>query len=74
MKELFQPFVTRKKDGTGLGLWISRGLIERYGGEIRAGNRPTDEGSGAVMSVLLLSEPEAEAPSVNRAALPGPAA
>ena len=74
LKELFQPFVTRKKDGTGLGLWISRGLIERYGGEIRAGNRPTDEGSGAVMSVLLLSEPEAEAPSVNRAALPGPAA
>ena len=53
---LFQPFVTRKKDGTGLGLWISRGIVERYGGDLRAGNRPAQEGSGALMSVLLLSE------------------
>ena len=44
---LFQPFVTRKKDGTGLGLWISRGIVERYGGDIRAANR-TDGSSGAV--------------------------
>ena len=62
LRELFQPFVTRKKDGTGLGLWISRSLVERYGGDIRAGNRPPAEGRGAVMSVLLLSEPEAVAP------------
>ena len=33
---LFQPFVTRKQDGTGLGLWISRGLLERYGGAMAA--------------------------------------
>ena len=59
IRELFQPFVTRKKDGTGLGLWISRSLVERYGGDIRAGNRPAGDGSGAVMRVLLLSEPEA---------------
>lgn len=61
LREMFQPFVTRKKDGTGLGLWISRSLVERYGGDIRAANRPPGEGSGAVISVLLLSEPEAEA-------------
>ncbi|MDT7836397.1 sensor histidine kinase [Aquabacterium sp. OR-4] len=52
--ELFQPFVTRKKDGTGLGLWISRGIVERYGGDIVASNRP---GGGAAMCVLLLCEP-----------------
>jgi len=57
LQDLFQPFVTRKKDGTGLGLWISRGIVERYGGDIRAGNRPASEGPGAVMRVLLLTEP-----------------
>lgn len=52
LAELFQPFVTHKKDGTGLGLWISRGIVERYGGDIRAANR--DDGiAGAVFTVVL---------------------
>ncbi|MBC7728107.1 MAG: cache domain-containing protein [Microbacteriaceae bacterium] len=67
IRALFQPFVTRKKDGTGLGLWISRSLVERYGGDIRAGTRPADDGPGAVMRVLLLTEPEAAAPAVSAA-------
>lgn len=52
LAELFQPFVTRKKDGTGLGLWISRGIVERYGGDIRAANRG-DGVVGAVFTVVL---------------------
>lgn len=55
---LFQPFVTTKTDGTGLGLWISRSLIERYGGELTARNRG-DGVSGAVFSVRLYTEPPA---------------
>lgn len=46
---LFQPFFTTKRDGNGLGLWISRGLLERYGGELLAANGPV----GAVFTLVL---------------------
>ena len=55
IRELFKPFVTRKKDGTGLGLWISRSIVERYGGDITAQDRD-DGGHGAVFTVLLRPE------------------
>ena len=55
LAQLFQPFVTRKREGTGLGLWISRGIVERYGGDIVAANRPGPEG-GAVFTVRLKAE------------------
>jgi signal transduction histidine kinase len=58
---LFQPFVTTRPDGTGLGLWISRSLIERYGGRLTARNRD-DGGRGAVFSVRLYSEPPPDEP------------
>ncbi len=50
---LFQPFVTGKTDGNGLGLWISRGIVERYGGTITAANR---DGGGALFTVRLKAE------------------
>jgi signal transduction histidine kinase len=53
---LFQPFVTHKKDGTGLGLWISRSIVERYGGDIRAANRAVDAGGGAEFTVWLKAQ------------------
>jgi signal transduction histidine kinase len=52
LRELFKPFVTRKKDGTGLGLWISRSIVERYGGDLRAADR-SDGQRGASFSVWL---------------------
>ena len=67
MAQLFQPFITRKKEGTGLGLWISRSIVERYGGDIRAANRLGGEGDddgddgskgprGARFTVVLKAE------------------
>lgn len=50
-ERLFDPFFTTKTDdGTGLGLWVSAGLVQRYGGRIEV-ECPTD--GGAVFTVWL---------------------
>ncbi len=49
-ERLFSPFVTTKPGGTGLGLWISRNLLERHGGDLRAAAAP---GGGAAFTVRL---------------------
>jgi two-component system NtrC family sensor kinase len=69
-ERLFRPFFTTKNDGNGLGLWISLGLVERYGGSIGATNRE-DGHSGAIFSVRLLTEPQAPAAVNTRDGRPG---
>ncbi len=58
-ERLFRPFFTTKNDGNGLGLWISVGLVERYGGSIEGLNRRElgEDADGAVFRVWLLTEP-----------------
>ena len=54
-ERLFKPFYTAKKpDGTGLGLWVSLSLVERYGGRITV---ESDAGSGSRFIVWLRFEP-----------------
>jgi len=48
--EIFQPFFTTKELGMGMGLSISRSIVENYGGEIRGENR---EQGGAVIRFTL---------------------
>jgi PAS domain S-box-containing protein len=52
-QRLFDPFFTTKKDtGTGLGLWITKDLLEKRGGHIRFRSRHIAP-SGTVMSIYL---------------------
>jgi two-component system, LuxR family, sensor kinase FixL len=52
LEKVFKPFVTTGNTGFGIGLAISRSIIENHDGEIWAGNIP---GGGAEFSFWLLT-------------------
>ncbi|NYF51692.1 ATP-binding protein [Tunturiibacter gelidoferens] len=54
LDSVFEPFFTTKKDtGTGLGLWVSRELVEKHGGSLRVRSRTVTPGCGTVFSIFL---------------------
>jgi PAS domain S-box-containing protein len=54
-ERIFEPFFTTKQDvGTGLGLWVTKGIIDRHGGSILVRSRNGGESSrGAAFTILL---------------------
>jgi len=54
LTRIFEPFYSTKGDsGTGLGLWLSHGIVQKHEGSIRVRSRTTEGSSGTVFSVFL---------------------
>jgi PAS domain S-box-containing protein len=54
LEKLFGAFFTTKDKGTGLGLWISRSIIENHAGQLQARlNQDSGEGPGISFRILL---------------------
>jgi PAS domain S-box-containing protein len=54
LRQIFEPFYTTKKDsGTGLGLWVSRGIVQKHGGSIRVRSRADGRATGTTFLIFL---------------------
>jgi signal transduction histidine kinase len=57
LAQIFDPFFTTRTDtgGTGLGLSVTRAIVEQHGGLVRAASKP---GAGTALSVYLPALPD----------------
>jgi signal transduction histidine kinase len=58
LPHIFEPFYTTKKEtGTGLGLWLAYGTVQKHGGWMRVASRTNGGTSGTVFAVFLPESP-----------------
>jgi two-component system, chemotaxis family, CheB/CheR fusion protein len=64
LPHIFEPFYTTKKEnGTGLGLWLAYGIVQKHTGWIRVASRTTPGSCGTVFAVFLPESPATAAAS-----------
>jgi PAS domain S-box-containing protein len=57
-KRIYEPFFTTKDStNTGLGLWVTAGIVDRHGGRIQVWSSTSPERSGTAFSVGLPLRP-----------------
>jgi PAS domain S-box-containing protein len=54
LPHVFEPFFTTKSDvGTGLGLWVTKGIVEKQGGTILIGSSTDENDHGTTITIAL---------------------
>ena len=51
----FEPYVTDKKDGTGLGLSVVKKIVEEHGGTVNLVNNKKGIGATVTLTLSLIS-------------------
>ncbi|HWP42718.1 MAG TPA: ATP-binding protein [Blastocatellia bacterium] len=55
MARIFEPFFSMRKDGTGLGLWVTQNIVRQHGGRIDV--RSSEKGGTSFKVILPVDSP-----------------
>jgi putative PEP-CTERM system histidine kinase len=61
-RQLFRPFQTTKKTGTGIGLYHSKMIVDAHGGRMEVRSKPGEGTSVSLVLPLVRSTDEADSP------------